>query len=62
MDAYNQKILGRGEAGIQDRLKWQWDLKADQAAACVQCEEECTQLLPIRDCLNHIASLPGDPS
>jgi uncharacterized protein len=60
MDAYNHRILGDGDAAIRDRLKWHWDLAADPAAACVQCgqcEEECTQHLPIRERLAHIAGL-----
>jgi len=60
MEAYNWKILGEGDAGIRDRLKWHWDLAPDAAAACVECgecEERCTQHLPIRERLKHIAGL-----
>ena len=60
MDAYNQKVLGGGDKSILDRLKWQWDIAPDQAAACTQCgqcEEACTQHLEIQERLAYIASL-----
>ena len=60
MESYNYHILGQGDAGITDRLKWHWWMAPDEAAACTQCgecEEKCTQHLPIRDRLKHIASL-----
>jgi hypothetical protein len=63
MDAYNQKILDNGDAVIRDRLKWHWGLAPDQASACVQCEqceERCTQHLPIRERLAHIADLTNN--
>jgi uncharacterized protein len=60
MDSYNYQILGEGDQGILDRLKWHWWMAPDQAAACTQCgicEEKCTQHLPIRERLEHIARL-----
>lgn len=61
MDAYNQSILSTGEHAIRNRLKWHWGLTADAAAACTdcgQCEERCTQHLPIRERLKVIAATP----
>jgi uncharacterized protein len=60
MESYNYYILGQGDAGITDRLKWHWWMAPDEAAACTQCgacEEKCTQHLPIRERLKHIADL-----
>ena len=60
MDAFNQKILEGNDQAILERLKWQWDLTADKAAACNlcgECEAACTQHLPIRDRLKAIAAL-----
>ncbi len=63
MDAYNHKILlGRDQDAI-DRMLWHWALKPSAAKACSMCgacEEKCTQHLPIRERMKHIASLP-DP-
>jgi len=59
MDAYNHKLLG-SKATIQQRLNWHWNLKADAAKACTlcgQCEQKCTQHLPIRDRIKEIAAL-----
>lgn len=60
MDSYNYSILGEGDAGITDRLKWHWGMAPDDAAACIdcgECEAKCTQHLPIRERLRHIAGL-----
>jgi len=61
MDSYNHKILGGGaDQQIVNRLSWHWNLRPDAAAACVacgECEERCTQHLPIRERLEHIAGL-----
>jgi hypothetical protein len=62
MDAFNAKILDGADAAITDRLKWQWGLAPDAAAACIDCgacETVCTQHLPIRDRLRSIAALAG---
>ncbi len=60
MEAYNHKILGRGDQDIVNRLKWHWGLSPEEAGACVecgQCEDKCTQHLPIIERLKHIADL-----
>ncbi|NLJ95690.1 MAG: aldo/keto reductase [Clostridiales bacterium] len=57
MDAYNQQILGHDMAG---RLRGHWGIPASKAAECIncgQCEELCTQHLPIMDRLAEIAAL-----
>jgi uncharacterized protein len=65
MDVYNQKVLQGGDQEMRDRLKWHWSLSPDEASVCTQCgqcEEACTQHLPIRDRLSEIATLTGGPS
>jgi len=61
MDAYNQKILTEGETKVMvDRLKWHWRLSPDDARICTlcgECEDECTQHLPIRDRLQEIGNI-----
>lgn len=62
MDAWNQKVLEGKDEAIGSRLKWHWGLAPDAAAACTQCgecEEACTQHLPIRERLEAIAKLAG---
>ncbi len=63
MDVYNMFTLKDGdkEAAL-DRLKWHWTIPASDAALCSlcgDCEERCTQHLPIRDRMQEIAEL-GD--
>jgi predicted aldo/keto reductase-like oxidoreductase len=57
MDAYNEKLLGHDIAG---RLKGHWGIPISKAAECIQCsqcEDLCTQHLPIMDRLAEIAQL-----
>jgi len=57
MDAYNSKLLGHDMA---DRIKYHWNIPISKAAECIrcgQCEELCTQHLPITDRLAEIAEL-----
>ncbi len=61
MDTYNMKILSGGDnKPMLGRLKWHWNLPLDHAAACTlcgECEEKCTQKLPICDRMKEIAAL-----
>lgn len=60
MMAYNQKLLGGGDAGIRSSMANDWDLPLSEAArctACGVCEAKCTQKLPIVERLKYIARL-----
>ncbi len=60
MDSYNLKLLGEADKKVIERLKWHWDSSPAAAAACSlcgDCEQRCTQHLPIRDRLKQIAEL-----
>lgn len=57
MDSYNEKLLGNK---IEGRLKGHWGIPISKAAECIrcgQCEDLCTQHLPIMDRLEEIARL-----
>jgi len=60
MDSFNHwKLRGKSEAAAE-RLKWHWNLPAAEAARCTecgQCEQACTQHLPISERLRQIATL-----
>lgn len=59
MDAYNMRILKDSDEAIRQRLKMHWRNKPSQAGACIecgQCEDACTQHLPIIERLKFIAS------
>jgi hypothetical protein len=65
MDAYNLHVLGKGGHDIQMRLKWHWDIKAEGAAACTacgQCEQRCTQHLPIIERLSEVVRMGKEES
>ena len=61
MDTYNQKILRRkGDDELRERLDDHWSIsKADagKCTECGQCENACTQHLPIIERLKYIARL-----
>ena len=61
MDAYNHRILAGGnDQALLNRLKWHWGLEAATAKDCVacgQCEEACTQHLPIIERLRDVAAI-----
>lgn len=60
MMAYNQKLLGGGDAAIRRALSFEWDLAPSLAAACTACgacEKVCTQKLPVIERLKHVAGL-----
>ena len=67
MDSFNHWKL-RGKPGREpgtpeaaaERLKWHWNIPASEAArctACGQCEEACTQHLPIIERLRQLSTL-----
>jgi predicted aldo/keto reductase-like oxidoreductase len=60
MDAFNHWRLRGTPAAAAERLKWHWSLPASEAArctACGQCEEACTQHLPIVERLRRLSTL-----
>ncbi len=64
MMAYNQRLLGGGDAAVRRALSFEWDLKpaaADACTACGACEKVCTQKLPVIARLKHIAGLQAPP-
>lgn len=65
MDAYNMRILQDDKPDtIVNRLKWHWQEQWQTAGTCINCgfcETRCTQHLPIRERLQHIANLPVEP-
>lgn len=66
MDAYNERVLkGEDPKHIRDRLKYHWGISPADAKACSlcgECEERCTQHLPIRERMQEIAEIqdPGE--
>lgn len=57
MDAYNQKLLHGDYQSLLNRLKWHWNIPAEEAEKCIecgQCEEACTQHLDITGRLKEI--------
>ncbi len=60
MDAYNFKQLYGKDERVLSRLKWHWNVPPDLAAKCIecgQCEDACTQHLPIVERLREIAGM-----
>ncbi|MFB3892848.1 MAG: aldo/keto reductase [Phycisphaerae bacterium] len=61
MDSYNHKLLRGGDPKeISARLSDHWESSPQPATTCSlcgQCEERCTQRLPIRERMKEIASL-----
>lgn len=61
LDSYNMYILSKGdEAEVLKRVANHWEISADLAQKCIacgQCEELCTQKLPIIDRLAHISRM-----
>jgi predicted aldo/keto reductase-like oxidoreductase len=60
MESFNGSMLGGGDESILSRLSDHWDIGPDAATECTQCgqcEQRCTQHLPIRERLKHIGSL-----
>jgi predicted aldo/keto reductase-like oxidoreductase len=62
MEAWNHGKLYGKKTAITDRLAWHWNLPPSEAARCTecgQCEELCTQHLPIIARMAEIAGLPA---
>ena len=61
MDSYNQYALSGKTIDMINRLRWHWGISLDgdiaaECTQCGQCEEACTQKLPILARLNFIQS------
>ena len=60
MEAYNHKRLRGRDTAVTERLAWHWSASPEEAAkctACGQCEEACTQHLPIIKRMSEIAAM-----
>lgn len=60
MEAYNHKRLSGRDGALTERLAWHWSIDPGEAAkctACGQCEEACTQHLPIIARMEEIARM-----
>jgi predicted aldo/keto reductase-like oxidoreductase len=60
MEAYNHKRLRGRDTAITERLAWHWSVspaEAKKCTACGQCEEACTQHLPIIKRMEEIAGM-----
>ena len=60
MEVYNHKLLYGTTEAVLRRLKMHWNLPPgmpERCTACGQCEEACTQHLPIIERLKELASL-----
>ncbi len=60
MEAFNHwKLRGKPAAALE-RLKWHWSVPVSEAGrctACGQCEQDCTQHLPIIERLRQLSTL-----
>ena len=61
MEAYNHHMLYGDFGKVTGRLRWHWgieDLSAlERCSECRQCEEQCTQKLPILERFEHMRAL-----
>ena len=60
MEAWNHKRLRGRDTAVTERLAWHWSVGPEEAAkctACGQCEEACTQHLPIIARMEEIAAM-----
>ena len=64
MESYNQKLLYGSDKEVTDRLRFHWNIALDEVVeltdrciSCGQCEEACTQHIPITDRLSEIGEL-----
>lgn len=61
MDGYNHMLLSESDPqALINRLKWHWSMNpgaAEACALCGECEERCTQHLPIGERMKEIAAV-----
>jgi uncharacterized protein len=65
MDAYNQYMLKKDEKAVGNRLRYHWQIDnaremIARCTRCGQCEEACTQSLPIIERLQEIDAMLAD--